>query len=118
APHIIRRTVQLTTETGKHDQVAVRIDEPRGQVSPFQVQCIFILDGVRLPLYSPYPSVGYFNGRHIRAACIHIHYIRIDYPIHHHASTSCMSFASLSFIAVLTTSDSSCVVSRLAATSS
>src|SRR5699024_1406818 len=118
APHIIGRTVQLTSETGKHDQVAVRIDEPRGQVSPFQVECIFILDGGRLPLYFPYHPARYFNGRQIRAACIHIHYIRIDYLFNHSlASTSCMSFTSLCFIAVLTTSDSSCCVSRLAATS-
>src|SRR5699024_11437540 len=38
ASRIIRRTVQLPAETGKHDEVAVRIDEPRGQILPFQVQ--------------------------------------------------------------------------------
>src|SRR5699024_11717913 len=54
ASRIIRRTVQLPAETGKHDEVAVRIDEPRAQILPFQVQDSFILDRSRLRVSLPY----------------------------------------------------------------
>src|SRR5699024_7538822 len=96
--------------------MAVCIDEARGQEPPFQVQCPSTLDGSGLPFYILYQTVSHFNGRQIRSAVIYIQYIRIDYPIHHHVSTACIAFSTVCCIAVMTTSESSCFVNRLAST--
>src|SRR5699024_5565775 len=86
------------------------------QIFSRKIQRSLIFHSFCLRRYGLYYPVSHFNGCQIRPAVLHIQYIRIDYLFHHHASTSCMSFASLSFIAVLNTSDSSCLVSRLATT--